>query len=205
MSTTARLTWTAIVAVALAVAGCSPITTQQPYNASDGVRAELGEQISADNLLIVTSGEGEPGVLLGGLSNRSDAAADVTLTIGTESIDVSLEPGQTTLLGAPNAPTSPTLAVRDVEIAAVPAAPGATTEVELSTPESGAVTVPVPVLDGTLSQYASLIPGSGPASATSGAQAPAPQEPEGEATPAPTEAADTTETPLPEASPQAAP
>ncbi len=157
-----RLAWIAIGALAVAVAGCSPITTQTQYAASDGVRAQVGEDVKAENLLIVSAAEGEPGVLLGALTNTGDQPTTVTLVIGSRSDDVPLEPGQTALLGATDATEAADLVVVDVAIDAVDAAPGTLADVELSTPQAGSVTIGVPVLDGTLQAYATLVPTRAP-------------------------------------------
>lgn len=160
MSRTARFprqTWLAIGAVA-AAAGCAPITTQLPYSASDGVRVELGEQVKAENLMIVTSAEGAPGVLLGGLTNLGEQPAEVSVQVGVQVVDLPIEPGQTVLLGADPGAQDGSAAVAEVSIAAVPAPPGGTTDVEIATPGSGAVAVSVPVLDGTLQPYDQVVP-----------------------------------------------
>ena len=71
---------TSVVAVvAVTVAGCSsPLTTTKDYAPSDGVRVVLGSSFSGANLLIITAGEGEPGVLVGGLTNSTDKATTVS-------------------------------------------------------------------------------------------------------------------------------
>src|SRR5699024_5546122 len=68
-------------ATALGVGACSPITTLQPYNPSDGVRGVLGTQISTDNLMILTDAEGSPGLLLGGVTNKSGDEAQVSFAL----------------------------------------------------------------------------------------------------------------------------
>lgn len=153
-----RLTWMTAAVAAVLVAGCAPITTQQEYAPSDGVRAQLGEQVKAENLMVVTSGEGEPGVLLGGVTNLGEQPAAVALTVGAQVIDLPIEPGSTVLLGAASEGDDATLSVTDISIAAVPAPPGALTDLEIATPESGSITVAVPVLDGTLESYEEVVP-----------------------------------------------
>jgi hypothetical protein len=155
-----RLTSVAAVGLALAVAGCSPITTAEPYAASDGIRVELGEQVRGQNLMILTRAAGEPGVLLGGLVNDGETATDVTVTIGSETVLLAIDAGQTVLLGAPGATSTSNLGVEEVAIASVPGAPGSFTDVRIETPESGSVTVGVPILDGTLESYEPVTPGS---------------------------------------------
>lgn len=153
-----RLALIAAAALAVALAGCAPITTQRPYAPGDGVRAQVGEQVQAENLMVVTEAEGAAGVLTGALTNVGDAATAVTLSLGGLTIEVPVDAGQTVLLTAPDAQESDTVRVQDVSVAAVPDGPGALTDVTLATPEGGSVTVAVPVLDGTLSQYRDLLP-----------------------------------------------
>ena len=77
--------------------------------------------------------------------------ASVVLTVGGEqsgSIDVPA--GGTVNLG-PDADES-------VDLAAVPGIPGSKLEVTVTSDVSGAATVQVPVLDGTLPEYADLVP-----------------------------------------------
>lgn len=48
----------------------------------DGARVELSEDLSAENLMILTRGQGERGHLLGAISNRSDQAVQVSIDPG---------------------------------------------------------------------------------------------------------------------------
>ena len=144
----------ALAIAALTLAGCSavsPITTEKPYAPSDGVRVELGSSFSAANLLIISAAEGEPGVLVGGLSNHSGDPIKVTLTPdGAKASTVRVPAGDTVLLGGD---TSPPLALDTVGVA-----PGAVLPVTISTPDGGSLNVSIPVLDGTLPQYTDLVP-----------------------------------------------
>ena len=143
----------AAAALVVGLAACSPITTQEPYAASDGVQVDLGGQIAGQNLLVLTTAEGEPGLLLGALTNDGTSPTAVTLQVGSTAVALQLEPGHTVLLSAPDATPTATLSVTNISLAAVEAAPGSLTDLTLSTPESGAVSVEVPVLDGTLDPY----------------------------------------------------
>jgi hypothetical protein len=124
--------------------------------------------------MVVTRAEGDPGLLLGAVTNVGDAATDVSLEVGGQASSVSLDPGQTALLNAPGATESSTLLLHEVRIDAVPVPPGGLTDVVLSTPEAGSVTVAVPVLDGTLSQYEDILPAGGGAEPTPAGQEPTP-------------------------------
>lgn len=157
--------------IGLAIAACSPITTLDPYSASDGVRAVLGEQVRATNLLILTNGEGEEGVLVGGLVNETDEPTEVTVTVGSETNGLRLGPRETLLFSSRESVLGLNArAVEPLTISSVSVPPGAVTDVELSTPSAGSVTVQVPVLDGTLEPYDTLVPGGAPPSEPSPAE-----------------------------------
>ena len=171
----------AAVAVALVgagLAGCSatnPITTQKPYAASDGVRVTLGD-LTAENLLILTSGAGEAAGLQGAVSNDGAEALEVTFALedGTEIGSVEVSPGDAVLLGGTDAEQ---LVFESADV------PGATSAVTVSTATGGSETLPVPVLDGTLSEYADLVPTAVPTTTPS---APTGVDPTLEPTPTPT-------------------
>ncbi|QZN86080.1 hypothetical protein [Cellulomonas sp. C5510] len=141
----------AVVVLAAALTGCSAtneITSMDAYSASDGVRATLGT-VTAENLLLVAADADAPGALQGALSNRGDDGVTVTVALGEESARVWLPAGDTVLLGGSDG---------DEVVLTTPAAPGAVADVTLSTGTDGEVGVPVPVLDGTLPEYADLVP-----------------------------------------------
>lgn len=167
-----RVAGAVAVAAALgASAGCSyinPITTAEPYAASDGFRVSVGDQVRGENLMVLTSGEGEPGVLLGALINTSDAPTTVTLEIGGDAPErlgeIPLDAKQTVLL-SPETPerdavtsSAPSLGADLPEVGSVPAPPGGLVTLVLKTPEAGAVEVQIPVLDDTLPEYADTLP-----------------------------------------------
>lgn len=138
------------VAVA-ALAGCSatnPITTTRPYAPSDGVAAQVGD-VRAANLLVVAAAADGPGALQGALTNAGTSDQRVTVgSAGAPVAEVDVAAGSTVLLGGAG----------ERIVFTVPDAPGATTPLTLSSTGSATTTVPVPVLDGTLSEYATLVP-----------------------------------------------
>ena len=146
------------VAVAgLTLAGCSltnQITTQDEYSTSDGVRFTLGD-VRGSNLHVLVAAEGEPGTLQGGLINDSREDRSVTLAIGDEETVVELGPKETVLLGVSDAEDE---GYAEVTFKAIDAPPGGLVAVTVSTPEDGSLDVQVPVLDGTLPEYASQVP-----------------------------------------------
>ena len=144
----------ATAGLAVALSGCSAtnqITTRNDYAASDGVRSQLGDVVLG-NLIVLTSAEGEPGTLLGSVTNRGQGSVEVTLAIGGSAAQdpIDLDAGQTVILG-------PDQDV-ELEIDSVPAPPGAFVDVFVSSDQGGTSTVGVPVLDGTLPEYADLVP-----------------------------------------------
>ncbi|TDE94239.1 hypothetical protein EXU48_12460 [Occultella glacieicola] len=138
-------------AAVVAVSACSPIVTQYGTAPSDGIQVEIGDQIRGENLLILSPAEGAEGVLIGALVNRWESPTTVSLSVGesAEAVTVEVDGGSTVLLEPDH---------EHVTIASVPAAPGATIDVILSSPEEGSVSVAVPVLDGTLAPYDELVP-----------------------------------------------
>lgn len=133
------------LAVVAGLAACSPITTDRPYAASDGIRVEITDGVTAENLLVLTSAKGAPGAVQGGLVNNG--TTDVTVAIDTLRFDVPAR--STVLLGGETG--------EEATISAVAAAPGSLLRIPVGTPEN-ASEVPVPVLDGTLSEYADHVP-----------------------------------------------
>ncbi|WP_456846374.1 hypothetical protein [Cellulomonas sp. P5_C6] len=147
----------------LALAGCSAtngITTEDPYSAADGIRFTLGD-VRGSNLLVVSAAKGEPGTVLGGLINDGDKDRTVTVSDGTDSTDVELGPKETVLLGGGDVPEDGTATVL---FASMDVPPGAVLKVTFSTPEDGSITVDLPVLDGSLPEYATMVPTPSPSS-----------------------------------------
>jgi hypothetical protein len=141
---------------AAALTGCSvtnPITSEKPYSASDGVRAQIGD-VRAANLIVVAHAHGDPGVLVGALTNDGTKDTTVSVTIGEGSpTQVDVAARQTVLLLGED-----TDGQADVRTPAVDTAPGGMTTVTLATPADGSYSLQVPVLDGTLEEYAAFLP-----------------------------------------------
>jgi len=153
---TTRLVAGAAIAAALALTGCSatnPITTHRDYAASDGVMVDVGD-LRLGNAMVLTSEQGAPGTLVGYVTNRGGEATEVWLRVADDSTDEGARfrvgAGETVLLG-PDADET-------VEVSSVPAAPGAEVDVLVRTDRDGTATSAVPVLDGTLEEYADLVP-----------------------------------------------
>lgn len=157
--------------VVVAVAACSPVMTNRPYAASDGVRVIWDEQaeVRGENLMILTSAEGEQGRVLGAFVNGTDETTQVRLAL-PDGMDTVVEvPGSGTLLlngtevaeGDESdvvAAAESSAVYTDLLLDSVPAAPGSTLEVTFETPSQGSIVVNVPVLDGTLPEYTDYVP-----------------------------------------------
>lgn len=143
----------AAIGAAALLAGCSvmtPIQTAELYAAGDGVRAEIadGGGVRVENLMVLAEEEGAEGAVYGALVNDTTEEVTIGVTIGVGGIELPVGAGESVLLGVDE----------EVVIPAVPAAPGGVVEATLRAEGHGTVPISVPVLDGTLPQYADLVP-----------------------------------------------
>lgn len=136
----------------LSVTGCGFVNAQQTshqYAASDGIREDLGP-LQLRNIVIVSTGENQPGRVVGAVFNTS--GSDVTLTIkgaaGSQT-QVPVKAHSSTLLN-------------DTTDAAVLSSsggkPGTLAPVTISVPGTASREVKVPVLDGSLAEYRQYLP-----------------------------------------------
>jgi hypothetical protein len=147
----------------LSVTGCGFVNAQQTshqYSASDGVRADLG-QLQLRNILIVASGENDPGRVIGAVFNQG--TSDATLTIS------GANGSQTEIPVKANSETY----LNDQSDAAVLSTaginPGGLVPVTIRS-GSDSAQLNVPVVNGTLPEYQKYLPtpsGSASPSATS--------------------------------------
>lgn len=155
---------TALVAGVLS--GCMFVTPQQTtrsYTPSDGINATIGS-IKVRNVLLVTD-DGQQANMLGVLSNSGDVASTVTLqydtATGSESTTLAVPAGGVLSL-RPNADqqvaTSVQTTAQAVQLDGLSAQPGSLLTVGLSVSGEQPVTLRVPVLNGSLSEYAGLVP-----------------------------------------------
>lgn len=152
----------ALVAIAgalLATTGCT--YTNQPattivYSASDGQMANLlGENNQQDiqlrNIMVIAADEASQGRMLGTILNQTEEDATVTLAFPTETLTVEIPAGQEVRLEndenellLAEAGANPGLLLKDVEVS--------------SNVTSSTTAFNVPVLDGTLEEYAPYLP-----------------------------------------------
>jgi hypothetical protein len=139
-----------VAAVAL-ISGCSMFseqTTTLQYTPSDGVQGTIGD-VDVRNVFVVAESEDSPGTMLGSfVNNGSD---DVTVTVVSDSLsqDVDVPAGEVVMLGPDGDQT--------IEADRVGVVPGRHLRVSFS--DGGASEeLDVPVLDGSLPEYADLVP-----------------------------------------------
>lgn len=150
MITSTRLVGAAVAALVLA--GCSvasPMTALSPYEASDGLHVSVGD-VDALNLLLVTEAMGEPALLTGSIVNSGDAEAIVGI-VGSDgsTIELTVAAGAAVRLGIGEGDT--TLVIAGT------VAPGGIDDIGISVDGSEPVVTGIPVVDGTLDQYASVL------------------------------------------------
>lgn len=141
----------ALLGASALVAGCSvmtPIQTAEPYNAGDGVRVAITEDVRAENLMVLAEEEGAEGQVFGTLVNDSQEDVVMSVTIGDGGIQVPVPATDHVLLGVDEI----------VVVPAVPVPPGAVAEGLVEATGFGTVSANVPVLDSTLPQYADYVP-----------------------------------------------
>ncbi|WP_084128881.1 hypothetical protein [Demequina sp. NBRC 110055] len=146
----ARLAAASLAAVALA--GCSyvnPITTHKNYSASDGTQLVVGD-VSALNLIVLTEEVDAPATLIGTLINDSAEDVDLDISIdGQNTTNLTVPAGESVKLGPADG---------DTEVSGVAvAAPGLIANVAFAADTVDVHAVEVPVMDGTLPEYADLV------------------------------------------------
>jgi hypothetical protein len=122
--------------------GCSalsPTTTDENYDAAEGVTANLGTVVARD--LLVVGSKGQEGLLSGALVNNGQD--DTTVTIETKGqpqpVTVDVPSGQLVTLGSGADQTN--VVVGNLTVDA-----GALLDVTMSSPKGGSVVTGVPVL-----------------------------------------------------------
>lgn len=170
MKTLARIAVVAIAAVTLAACSAiNPITTSEDYQASDGVTVPIGDSTKGINLLVVTTAKDAPAVLTGSLHNSSTEDVTVTLSIdGAIATNVTVPGRSTVSLGTGEG--------QQLVQGASPAAPGGLAPVWFATEIDGSQQSDVPVVDGTLAEYQSIVDSIPPLPEPSATPSPTPTE-----------------------------
>jgi len=158
----------------------SPITTQLQYAPADGTMTEVGT-IKVLNALIVAEKADGPGTVVASFANQGSQKQTVQVKVADQTVGtVEVAPGQV---------VQASTADKRLQVAKVPAPPGALQDVVFGTADGSVAPLAVPVLPpnppyATLKPTAATAaPTTSPATTAPAAGAPAPA---GAATPAPT-------------------
>lgn len=162
-----------LIAGLVGLTGCGYINPQQTtyqYAASDGIHAEVGPA-KLRNILIVASDENQPGRVIGAIYNSSPNDITVSLNgTGGAQAEVAVEKNSYTLL---NESTDPVI------LSTAGGQPGSLVDITITEDETNMnQMIKVPVLDGTLPEYAPYLPGGqstpSPGPTSTSTQGPAP-------------------------------
>ena len=166
----------AALGAALALSACqtqSPIQTNVSYVPSDGVPADLGA-VQLRDLVVISSGKDQPGVISGAMSNSGSSDARVGFaTDSGQAVYASAQAHSQLELSGPGE--------SQVQLASVPA-PGDVVRLTVQTSSAPAVVVWVPVLS-PRGYYATLAPTSSTSSPSSSTTSTATPSPTTSATP----------------------
>ncbi|MBC7297969.1 MAG: hypothetical protein H5T82_03655 [Demequina sp.] len=146
MHTGAKVAAVALGAM-LSLSSCAltaSITTVNQYDPSDGTGAVVGD-VRAQNLLLVTTAEGEPAALVGYLYNADDATATVDVTVGDTVQTYTIAPMGSVQLGLNDG--------AEAFITTSPANPGLLGSYTVTVAGSATATGTLPIVDGTLPEY----------------------------------------------------
>lgn len=141
------------VAVITGATGCSmisPVATKIDYSPSDGVNVSTDGPIQVRNAFIVATEDGSVGNLIGAFINEGDKNESISIEIdGRAPLLVKVPAGDPVSLGANADP----LLIEDLDVK-----PGATVAVYFQSGSAEGTLKDIPVLDGSLSYYADLVP-----------------------------------------------
>lgn len=134
----------------------APQATINHYDASDGVSANVGD-IAVRNAILI-SNDGTDANLVVTIVNQGDTAHSVSMqyTVGGEKVTqkLTVDANATVSLGAGDTPA--------LGLGNIAAQPGALFPVFVQYGQETGAELLVPVLDGTLSQYSTLVPTATP-------------------------------------------
>ena len=141
----------AAASAGLLLPGCSflsPDTSLKPFAPADGLQAELGD-VLVRNMLVVSEGDGEPGLLVGALVNRGEEDTTVSLEVGETAVDIDVPAGVSVAIGTeadrPDGEQS-TIVSETVEIDAVEPAAGDVVELTVTDAQAGSAALQVQVV-----------------------------------------------------------
>lgn len=140
-------------ALALGTTGCTFITSQatmNEYAASDGANVDAtGGDIVVRNAMIIATEDGSTGNLVAAFINNGEKSDRLNIDIDGDVFTVRVPAGERVSLGADEEP----LLIENLNVK-----PGAAVEVLFVSGDGEAEPTSIPVLDGTLPEYADLVP-----------------------------------------------
>jgi hypothetical protein len=157
-----------LAVAAAALTGCSlnnPQTTQLQYVPYDGAEYVAESGLSVHNALVASEGDGAPGTLLTAIVNDGDEPVAVEIAPGPETgleatLRARVAPGTRVDVG-PEAGLT-------LELDSVDAGPGELVPMVVTTDGGEVGELLVPIVDGTLEEYAEFVPSPEPSEAAAG-------------------------------------
>lgn len=153
-----RLVPVAVLGAALALSACqtqSPIQTDQAYAPADGVAVDLGS-VQLRDLVVISSGKDQPGVLSASVSNTSGDSQRLAFAL----------PQAKPVFAQSAAHSEARLSdTTQVQLPSVPVSPGDVVQLTVQSPTAPAAVVTVPVLPAS-GYYATLAPTPAPSATT---------------------------------------
>lgn len=151
----------AMAVLALGAAGCGAINDQataQTYDPSDGVSVHDLAGTESRNLMLVTNGATEPSRLIGSVINNGSKATSVSFDVNGKTVSVNVDAGKSVSLQDADLTQQLTFPASGDKGVEKTVAPGLQVKTAVSAGGKEA-SVNVPVVDGSLTEYAKYVPG----------------------------------------------
>lgn len=150
----------ALAVIAVGASGCAAINEQATtmhYDASDGVSAGDRSDVVANNLMLVTNGDGAQARFIGHVANNSDEAKDFSIDFDGQNVSTNVKAGSDVNLQDKKFADSFTIdGSSDGKDKTTD--PGLNVAVTVKT-GSTSTDVNIPVVNGTIKDYEQYVPG----------------------------------------------
>ncbi|MCD2444251.1 DNA modification methylase [Agromyces sp. SYSU K20354] len=145
--------------IALGASGCAMLTyqaTTEPYDASDGVAADVGD-LDLRNILVVSDDGDEGNLVLTVVNNgEDDVELDVQLVSSGDTQTIEVAAGSTVGLGAADVEGIDVL--DPILLEGIDTQPGGLVDIYFQYGSAEGIEIGVPVLDSSLPEYSDLAP-----------------------------------------------
>ncbi|WP_394159858.1 hypothetical protein [Galactobacter valiniphilus] len=152
----------ALAVLALGASGCGAINDQATtmhYDASDGIGI-WGTEVQVRNLMLVTNGADKPARFIGQVSNESANDSTLSIKAGAKTIELPVKAKSSINLQDEQFAEQFTIPGSGADAGLDKTTnPGLNFKVSITTGSDAAKSVNVPVVDGTLKEYAQYVPG----------------------------------------------